>query len=224
MTICYYSKVKLFVAIHDYSYALYLKIYSYFQRTPHTEAIQNNLPTIILVPGVYENWFYFSHLQTALKRAGYQIIHWDLVTKSRSISEDSQTLSEFVEANGLRNVVLVGHSSGGLTALYALNLNPDRFKQVIAIAAPFAGVSNGRILRTKLVRELLPSSQHIRDVKSLSKSILPKVSSVYPEYDNQVWSKEGSVLKRANNYRLNTQGHHLILKGDELIKLVLKLV
>lgn len=222
--IWYHSKVKFSVAIKDYSYAVYLKVYSCFRRAPHVGAIRSGVPTIIFIPGVYENWIHFSHLKVALQKTGYQMIHWDLFASNRSIVEGSRALAEFVHTNNLKDVVLIGHSSGGLTALAALKLRPDLFKQVIAIATPFSGVTNGRLLRTKLVRELLPTSDHIKNVKSSPKSVLKKVVSVYPEYDNQIWSKEGSILDDANNYRLKTRGHHLVLKSDELAEAVEKLI
>ena len=72
-------------------------------------------------------------------------------------------------------------------------------------------------MRTGIVRELLPNTHEIAGIKVLPKEILKKVISIYPAYDNQIWSKSGSVLEGAKNVQLKSNGHHLILTSDELM-------
>ena len=207
--------MKLLISIHDYSYAAFLKICSYFHKY-ETTAHSGDLPTVILIPGVYENWFYFRKIRTYLLKRGYNIINADSLYRSKSIAEDANALSSYINDNLFENVILVGHSSGGITALKCLK-NNDRIKKVIAIAVPFSGVKNGHFLRTTRVRELLPNSDEVKDIKLLPTDLLNKVVSIYPTYDNQIWSKSGSLLDSVESIRLKSNGHHLILKSDELL-------
>lgn len=207
--------MRILIFIVDYFYAAWLKLNSYFYRNEKL-ASNTNLPTVILVPGVYENWYYFRSMKQLLLLRGYNVINADSIYQSESLEKDSDALASYVHGNSHYDVTLIGHSSGGITALKTLSKNSNIIK-VIAIAAPFSGVSNGHFLRTGIVRELLPNSHEIAGINKLPKEILKKVISIYPAYDNQIWSKSGSVLEGAKNVQLKSKGHHLILNSDELM-------
>lgn len=209
------SIMNVFIFITDYSYAAWLKLCSYFYRN-EKDVNNENLPAVILVPGVYENWFYFRKIQSLLIRHGYNVIIADSIYQSESLEKDSEALSTYIYRNSLENVTLIGHSSGGITALKTLSKNRS-INKIIAIAAPFSGVNNGHFLRTVFVRELLPNAHEILEIKALPKALLEKVISIYPAYDNQIWSKSGSILDGAKNVQLKSKGHHLILNSDELM-------
>ena len=207
--------MKLLISIYDYCYAVLLKICSYFHKYEMT-TFNPDLPTVIIVPGVYENWFYFRTIRTYLLKRGYNIINADSLYRSKSIAEDANALSSYINDNSFENVILIGHSSGGITALKCLK-NNDRIKKVIAIAVPFSGVKNGHFLRTTRVRELLPNSDEIKNIKIFPTELRNKAISIYPTYDNQIWSKSGSLLEGVKSIKLKSNGHHLILKSDELL-------
>ena len=115
---------------------------------------------------------------------------------------------------------MIGHSSGGLTATRCL-MKSKNISKVITIATPFHGVANGRLLRTKLVRELLPSSEVIKCFSNLDSQILMKITSLYPRYDNQIWNDKASILNGARNVRVAANGHHLILRSKSLQNAIL---
>lgn len=213
--------MKILFFIFDYIYAIYVKIVSTLHSTPK-HSLDLKKPTIIFIPGVYENWFYFRHLARELRKT-HNIIYSDALFRSKSISEDSQTIADYIYKNNLDNVTLISHSSGGLTAIKCMVLNRDILK-TIAIAAPFSGVLNGHLVRTKKVQELLPNSPEINYIHATNKDVYKKIVSIYPAYDNQVWSTKGSALPNAQNIKLSAQGHHLILKSSKLIHAVRNLM
>ncbi len=212
--------MKPLVFIADYIYALWLLFRSRLS-TAQPSTNQGNNGLVILLPGVYENWYYFRRLKHSLVTHGFAVLHADDIYKGISIAEDSKALSNFIKDHSLENVSLIGHSSGGLTAVSCLQTAPA-IKRVVAIATPFSGVANGHIVRTSKVRELMPGSDTITSVEVLSPNLANKVISIYPSYDNQIWSKSGSILKGAKNIRLNAKGHHLILRSDGLAKTVVE--
>ena len=132
--------MRILIFIVDYFYAAWLKLNSYFYR--NEKLVTNaNLPTVILVPGVYENWYYFRRMKQLLLLRGYNVINADSIYQSESLEKDSDALSSYVNGNSLYDVTLIGHSSGGITALKSLSKNSS-INKIIAIAAPFSGVSN----------------------------------------------------------------------------------
>lgn len=213
--------LNLIYTFFDYIYAVYIKIMSSIYTIP-THPFDPKKPTVIFIPGVYENWYFFRHLAKVLQET-YNILYGEVIYRPKSIREDARAIADYIHKNNLTNVTLVGHSSGGLTAIKCMSFN-DTITQTIAIATPFFGVKNGHVVRTKKVRELLPSSSEIKSMNSISKSVYKKVVSVYPAYDNQVWSSRGSVVPYAQNIELSARGHHLILRSRELAATVHKLI
>lgn len=216
--------MKLTILAIDYLYALYLKLVSYFIRPRHyIEGIESPSGTVILIPGVYENGFYFSKLSRRLEDAGYAVINAELLTGQQPVVASAKCINSYINDKGLKNVILIGHSSGGLIAVACLDLNRQVIKKAIAIAAPFSGVYNGHLLRTKLVKELLPSSELILSINKLSQSPMQsKVISIFPRFDNQVWHHQGSKFAGATNIELTASGHHLVLNSHELSDIIIE--
>ena len=216
--------MKLIILAIDYLYALYLKLVSSFVRNRHdNEVVKSPSGTVILIPGVYENGFYFSRLSRRLKDAGYAVVNAELLTGRRAVVASSKCINSYINDKGLKDVILIGHSSGGLIAIACLDLNHQAIRKAIAIAAPFSGVYNGHLLSTKLVKELLPNSELILYINRLSQSLRQsKVISIFPRFDNQIWHHQGSTFAGATNIELTASGHHLVLKSQELCDLIIK--
>ena len=212
--------MRPFIVIADYCYAASLRIASYFVKT-HDNDFKPELSTVVIIPGVYETSLYFNDISKAIS-ATHNVVHAESIYgKSRDIDQDALSISDYITGHGLTGVVLIGHSSGGLTAVKSLNHCADRVSKVITIATPYHGVKNGHLLRTKIVRELLPGSRVIKSMTNLKGSIMGKVVSLYPSFDNQVWSKRGSYIEGAKNVRVRAKGHHLILRSRALRQAVL---
>ena len=211
--------MKLVITILDYSYAAALKIVSCFSKKPHINN-KPGRPNIILIPGVYESHYHFKKVSDTLS-SGFNIIHTSSIyNKSRGVNYDADAINTYINDKKLSNVIMIGHSSGGLTATRCL-MRSKNISRVITIATPFHGVANGRLLRTKLVRELLPSSEVIKCFSNLDSQILMKITSLYPRYDNQIWNDKAPILNGARNVRVAANGHHLILRSKSLQNAIL---
>lgn len=208
--------MKPIIFIADYIYASYLKLASIFLVGDHHDsASSHDEKIIILIPGVYENRFYFRKICSVLKKYNYSIVEVDHLLKHRSLQDDAKRIVNLLNKNKYKSVSIVGHSSGGIVGALILR-ESNKVSKVIAIATPFSGVLNGHLLRTKVVRELLPGSDTLKLINELPHNKLMRMVSISPSYDNQVWSKKGSLLKGAKNVCINAKGHHLVLASNEL--------
>lgn len=214
--------MKFLITILDYLYAIALKVTSYFSVISSTEFKPGN-KTIIIIPGVYETPLYFKKLHQVIRKNHNVIFADSIYGNGAGIAENARALVKYMDAHDLHSVIVIGHSSGGLAAVVALS-STSRIDKAITIAAPFHGVMNGHFLRTDVVRELLPKSKIIRSFESLPNSTLQNVISMYPTFDNQVWSKKGSHLDGATNIRIKASGHHLILRSSELRDTIKRLI
>lgn len=181
----------------------------------------DDLPEIILLPGVYEHWTFLRPLGDALNAAGHRVnvVH-GLGLNSRDIVETSERL-----ARSLAKVrptpagrVLVAHSKGGLIGKRVM-LGPSgwRVARLVAIATPFSGSEWGRVVPLRAVRALAPESP---DVVSLAAetAVNARITSIYPLFDPHV--PGGSELPGAENVRLPIAGHSRILADPIALRAV----
>lgn len=208
----------------DYTYAVALQLISRLRRLPANQPIRDEKHTLIFIPGMYENRFYFSTLVKNLDSRNYNLVYADtLVRMKGSILEQSEKINSIIIQHNLKHVTLIGHSSGGLVGVYCLAKN-SHIVQLISIATPFSGVHNGHLVRSQIAKELLPNSATMTELKQLYSRHASRIISVFPRYDNQVWNKKGSRLKGAKNIQLDSRGHHLILRDVELSRIIQKLI
>jgi pimeloyl-ACP methyl ester carboxylesterase len=184
----------------------------------------SKLPEIILIPGIYGHWSFLKPLGDLLSNAGFPVhVVPEIKRNSRPVRDGAEALNRYLRANEIRKCILIGHSKGGLVALYyKLFLDTDRrVLKVIAIASPFSGSSIGKFVRLKGVREMLPNSGLIKKLNSIK--VGPDVISIYTVFDNHVWHNDLSFLKGANNIQVPVKGHHKILFDKNTQKRILEL-
>ena len=109
----------------------------------------NREPVIVLVPGFFNSLSvdpYFSKaiLQT-LQARGLDVLAVDNLDPIGSVEENGLRLNHYLNANVSRfpnrNLVVIGHSAGGLYTLQALTNDPSLPVQtLISIGTPFTGV------------------------------------------------------------------------------------
>ncbi len=125
----------------------------------------------------------------------------------------------------MKNVILITHSKGGIIGKYLLvHENQDNaIKGMVAIASPFSGTRLVDVLPVKLYRELSPESPIIKDLNA-HKEVNNKIISIFPCFDNHVWSQKGSNLEGAKNIQIEVCGHTKILFTKILEEKVLESV
>jgi triacylglycerol lipase len=221
---------KITYWVVDYWYLLMGKLLMTIHRKPPkrylNHATKGKNP-IVIIQGKSNRWGFMKKLSDAMSKLGHPVyIAKDLGSNRFDIKTSAKIVRHVIEKNNLRNVILLGHSKGGIVGKYIL-INEDtggRIDHLIAIAAPFSG---SRIVyrfpRNKSLKEFAPKSKILREISS-NKKVDSKIISIMPEFDNHIWADKGSYLDGATNVKLATKGHHKIVFDKRTIKKITELI
>jgi len=130
----------------------------------------------------------------------YRVISWDMRGHGRSDNPDTsevflhavaaRDLLALIEKLQLKNVKLIGHSSGGIVALYAAIMKPDAIEAIVTVCAQ------------------IYYSDEVRDF--IKRKAMPEVSYGFMGFEKLHGKKKGMLLAR--------QFYHFsVLQGDPLI-------
>ncbi len=159
-----------------------------------------------------------------LERRGFRVYLINLPLWRRDFSDSSMKLSEYIDQFQLSDIILVGISSGAISALLYLQEKNGwrKVKKFISIGAPFNGTY--AILFLSFLpsgRELLPGSKLIKKIQSYSNFDPGKVICIKAKFDEMVPS--GSILKGAKKITLNIFGHNnLHLHNKKTYKIIIE--
>ncbi len=139
------------------------------------------------------------------------------------IAKSARLVGEVIDKNNLTNIIIVGHSKGGLIGKYLLldEKYDNAIKVIIAIATPFAGGKLAKLVPHKSYRELSPNSKLLKKLQE-NNSANSKIVSIFPQFDPLIWSKESSYLEGAKNIELDKKGHDAIITDLDAIQEVIK--
>lgn len=227
--------------IIDYWYLTRGALTMYWRKRPPSHYLDFILPDhtpVILIPGLLEKWGFMKNLGDFLSARGHPVyvvpelgynitgipsaaktvrfflLHI-LPGRTQSIPDlfkTSQHIRNLIDRHGLGQVIFIAHSKGGLIGKYYLihHNNDHRVKGMIAIATPFTGSSLARLVPHDSFRELTSGQTILHDLES-NKAVNQQIISVFPSFDNHIWSKDASYLEGALNIRLDIKGHHKVL-------------
>lgn len=191
----------------DYLYAGWRQLAALFLRRPPARWSRDAAVTVVLLPGVYESWGFVKPLGEALSRAGHRVLVSDgLGYNRRTIAEAADVVAGALERD--HEIVLVGHSKGGLIGKHLLVDAAPGVRGLVAVATPFAGARRARFFRDPVVRALLPGDETIVMLGSAA-SVNARIVSVFGTFDPHV--PDGSALDGATNVRVPVAGHFRIL-------------
>lgn len=221
--------MKAIYWIIDYYYLLLGRILMFVHTNPPKHylgyIVEKKVP-IILIPGISSKWGFIKRLGDSISRLGHPVfIVNKLGFNFLDIPASAKLVREIVDRNHLENVVIIGHSKGGLVGKYFLiHENKDnRTKGLIAIGAPFSGSRIVHHLRGKAFKELAPESKIVKDIDSNIK-VNSKIISIMPSFDNHIWSERKSYLDRATNITFPVKGHHKIVFDKKSIQKIIELI
>jgi len=202
---------------------------TYLHREPPSHylghIVEGKVP-VILIQGIAQKWGFLKNVGDEVSLKGHPVyIVPELGYNFNDIPTSAQIIRTLIDQNNLHDVLLIGHSKGGLIGKYLLvHKNEDnRIKGLIAIATPFSGSNSGFIFPFKSYRELTPQSGIIKDLNSQT-DVNKKIISMYPKFDNFIWSKAGSFLPGATNVEIDDYGHNKILFNKKLISQIESLI
>lgn len=185
------------------------------------------MPTIVLLPGVYEHWSFMAPLGDALNAHGHRVrvVHGlgaNLLAIPETAERVTRALLRLPTPTAGR--ILVGHSKGGLVGkrmliAAAAGGTDERLGLlgVVAVATPFGGSRLARYMLDRRLREFLPDGETIVELGDAA-SVNSRIVSVFGTYDPHV--PEGSALDGATNVQVPVAGHFRILAAPETIAAV----
>lgn len=148
-------------------------------------------------------WKYF------LESRGYNAHLVNFPLSEGNFEGSARSLSQYLEKHNLKDITLVGISSGALTSLlYLQECNGwERVDKFIAVGAPFKGTWMALFLSFAYSgRELLPNSGLVKKISLMTFINPEKIYCIKAKFDEMV--PNGSLLPGANKYVLNVVGHN----------------
>lgn len=137
--------------IRDLAYSTRWHVRSWLRpaKVDRYEGGDERFPTIVPIAGIFERWDFLIPVLDRLHEVGYPICPLpELKRNAGAVRALAAMVLDEIERRGLDEVILLGHSKGGLVAKAVLVLAAKRARAgtsrttvhgAIAIAAPFAG-------------------------------------------------------------------------------------
>jgi len=175
----------------------------------------STLRPVVLIPGVFESWHYLEALGEHLSARGHPVHQpAELGLTRRPIPQTADDLHRYLEQHALSDVVIVGHSKGGLIAKQMLLRDADsRIARVVAINAPFAGSPWARYAISSW-REFSPQRPVMRALVAAT-DVNERIVSIYSRVDQYV--PGSSRLEGAINIELPLAGHFWVLAHPRVL-------
>jgi pimeloyl-ACP methyl ester carboxylesterase len=207
----------------DYAWAYRLRLRSLRGHDSSTLAT-GALRPVLLLPGVYETWHFLEAVGVHLAAAGHPVHVVPTYGRNlRPVTEMAALASDYLEANDLRDVAIVGHSKGGLIGktLMLADLRGSRVASMVAINCPFTGSDYAHLVPIRTLREFVPTHETIVSLAG-NAQVNGRITSIYSSWDPII--PNGSVLEGAVNIELPVTGHFRILDRPELLAAVVRAV
>jgi len=185
---------------------------------------------IVMIHGYFSNRGYFGPLVRALEARGVGPIYTPSFPAAfTSIEHYVERLADYIEqlaaASGAAQVILVGHSMGGLAArAYICAHGAGRVKKLVTIASPHNGTVHARFGSGANAKQMQRASEFLTALcrKEGEKGPECGATSIYSPHDNLVAPQDTSRLPWARNIAVPGRGHVDILASERLATLVAK--
>jgi triacylglycerol lipase len=181
-------------------------------------------PPVLLIPGIYETWQFLRPIAERLHEAGHPIhVLPALGYNAQPIVDSARLGQEYLRAAGLREVIVVAHSKGGLIGKHMMAVDDladgeRRIARMVAISTPFSGSSLSRIAPGRALREFHPRKATIRFLRA-EREANARITSIYARRDQYI--PRGSRLEgAAENVVIPFIGHFAILADPDVIEAV----
>jgi len=159
----------------------------------HGKPLETKMPALIMIHGYLSSCFSFRSLVPRLKK-DYPVFALDLpgfgkseksLTFTYSLRNYGQLIVHLMDALGIHEAVVIGHSMGGQIALQAARLDPKRIRKVIGLAA--AGYM-GPVKRSIVRLSYLPYFHYLLRLYFYKKDVIQEFVNV--TYNKNIINKE----------------------------------
>jgi triacylglycerol lipase len=200
----------------DYWYVGYWQLHSFFIRqnpAAFRRTGTTGQPSILLIPGIYENWRFMRPVAQMLYDQGYDVHVVEMLGYNvGNVEAMAAVVTRYVAEQKPAQWVIVAHSKGGLVGKQALITDVSgRLRGMVAINTPFNGSRYARYIPLKSVRIFMPTSP-VLSALTTNAIVNKAIVSIYGTFDPHI--PGGSRLEGAENVKLETRGHFRVLKND----------
>ena len=182
---------------------------------------------VLLVHGYLCNSGYWRPLSALFKRAGISHLALDMEPLGASIDELAAQVQAGVErlcaGTGSRQVVMVGHSMGGLVArAWVRRYGGDRAARIITLASPHQGSKLARFAPGRNGAQMRYGSAWLRDLAAADANLQRELFiSIYSVHDNMVAPQNSSHFPPARNLVFGGIGHVALGRHPRVMEAVL---
>jgi pimeloyl-ACP methyl ester carboxylesterase len=161
---------------------------------------------VVVLPGVYEDWRFLRPLIVPLHRRGHPVHVVSALGHNRApLAQGAAAVRALLAERDLHDVVVVGHSKGGLIGTLALRDDTEgRVAALVTICTPFHGSSRSRLLPLPSLRPFVPGHPSLAGMNR-AEARNARITSICSRFDEHV--PEGSELAGADNVHLDVTGH-----------------
>ena len=184
---------------------------------------------VVIIPGIFGRWSFMKPIGDSISLLGHPVyivpkLGYNLFSIPLSAEIVEKVISTISHKEGEKGIILVAHSKGGLIGKYFLAHHNQNKKVIgmVSIATPYSGSSMAKLFPSITpFKELDIESNVLRDLERHS-IVNQNIISLFPEYDNHVWAKQGSFLEGAINRAVPVHGHHRVVFDTQMKEEVLQ--
>jgi pimeloyl-ACP methyl ester carboxylesterase len=225
---------EVLVVLYLYTYAqVFCAIFYRFKQSRRASAAQpRNGPVIVLVHGFVCNAGLWVWMIRHLRAAGFARVHTvDLDplyrSMSKSLAQFEASLSKIMQLeNSHEEVILIGHSMGGVLARVFQNRHPERVLAAISIGAPHAGTDLARLVSTVDSGPARPDTRWLVEFNAAlaaeQDATLRPALNIWSDSDNIVYPQGNAALSAGVDRRLNGLGHLHLAFSKRALNLVVE--
>jgi pimeloyl-ACP methyl ester carboxylesterase len=173
---------------------------------------------ILLVHGLVDNRSVFTLLRRALRRRGFgRVLSVNYSPFTQDVRTAAERLARLVEKTceetGYERVHVVGHSLGGVVARYYVQrMGGDaRVHTLCTLGSPHAGTYAAHLLPHRLVRQLRPDSELMRELQAPAPGCRTRFVAFWSDLDQLIVPRAAARIEHADlsvrNVLLRGIGH-----------------
>lgn len=194
-----YSKnfwLELYYVVSKYLY-LPLKAYNFTMK-----GSGNTDTAILLIHGYCRNQTDWLWMHKQFKKSGCAVFCVNLSPRFAAIEEISnnslpQKIAEMKQKVQCKNLILIGHSMGGLVASHysAYQDHENLVKAVITIASPFYGTKVSIVGKGHNAKQMCPGSKFLEELRAKLQISPHKHYQICSKFDNMIFPWQSALLE-----------------------------